>query len=310
MKKIVAFGSAATLVFAMAAPAQAQSSQAVMAESLFREATALFEAGKTAEACAKFDESHRLDPAVGTLYNLAQCREKEGRLASAWSHYSDLAGRAAQAGQTEREKKMRARLAELEPKVPRVSLKVEQRFDITEIKVDGQPLGRAAWSSALPLDPGEHVIVFGGVDKMPAEKRITLKAGEKLTVEAPTLQDVHHKSTQPVIPASAVVRDEKRGQRVAGFVVGGVGIAAVGTGLVFGTIALGQKSDADTLYDKRDPAFKDKEDAAGTSALISTIAVGVGVVAIAVGAYLVVSARSEKPRSALYVTPGGLGGSF
>jgi len=47
-----------------------------LAESLYQDGRDLLTAGRTAEACEKFAESHRLDPAAGTLLNLAACNER------------------------------------------------------------------------------------------------------------------------------------------------------------------------------------------------------------------------------------------
>src|SRR5687768_12013927 len=61
------------------------------AEVAFDEAIALSEAGKYEEACSKFEESDRLDHAMNTLFNLADCYEKIGRIASAWEAFSKVA---------------------------------------------------------------------------------------------------------------------------------------------------------------------------------------------------------------------------
>ena len=55
------------------------------------------------EACLKFEESQRLDPSGGTILNLASCHEREGRLARAWSEFSDAATMAIRDGKHERE---------------------------------------------------------------------------------------------------------------------------------------------------------------------------------------------------------------
>jgi hypothetical protein len=49
-----------------------------IAEGLFREARGLFGRGQLEVACPKFAESNRLDPALGTLLNLALCHEQQG----------------------------------------------------------------------------------------------------------------------------------------------------------------------------------------------------------------------------------------
>ena len=52
---------------------QAKANDPAAAEALFLEARDLFVAGKVAAACTKFESSYKLDPAPGTLLNLAAC---------------------------------------------------------------------------------------------------------------------------------------------------------------------------------------------------------------------------------------------
>ena len=81
----ITFGLAAILAAraASARPAGAQ------AEILFRQGKELLASGKTAEACAAFDASQKLDPTVSTLLNQASCHEKQGQLATAWGLFLD-----------------------------------------------------------------------------------------------------------------------------------------------------------------------------------------------------------------------------
>ena len=78
--------------------------------------------GKHADACPKLEESQRLDPGIGTQFNLAVCYEQVGRTASAWSTFLDVAGAARAAGQTEREKVARQRATALEPRLIRLTI--------------------------------------------------------------------------------------------------------------------------------------------------------------------------------------------
>src|SRR5689334_12832457 len=88
---------------ALPAVAMAQGSQnTLMAEALFEEAQKLMTAGKYAEACDKFAASQKLDPAVGTLLNLAACHEKMGKTATAWIEFSDAYGQSNKQGDKQR----------------------------------------------------------------------------------------------------------------------------------------------------------------------------------------------------------------
>src|SRR5579862_5648801 len=84
-------------------PAAAQSaSEQAAAEALFNQARDLMAAKQYADACPKFAESERLDPAPGTLLNLATCYERNGQIASAWVTFKEAATAAHKADQADR----------------------------------------------------------------------------------------------------------------------------------------------------------------------------------------------------------------
>src|SRR3954470_7719713 len=85
------------------------------AAALFEDGRRLMGENKYAEACPKLEESQRVDPGMGTLYNLSVCFEAIGRTASAWVGFREVAQMASAAGQSDREKAARGKASALEP---------------------------------------------------------------------------------------------------------------------------------------------------------------------------------------------------
>jgi hypothetical protein len=161
----------------------------------------------------------------------------------------------------------------------------------------------------IVLDPGSHTIELVAAGRQTQTRSLVLREGqgtEKLKV-GPVLGDAPPpRGLSPDPPTS-----DDRGRRTLGFVVGGVGLAAVAAGATFGLLALSKKSDADASCQGRYDCPRDGYDAnnaAHTDAAVSTIAFAVGLVAAGVGTYLVVTSRSSGKASAslgLVPLPGG-----
>lgn len=83
---------------------------AARAQALFEEGRLLMVQDLYVKACPKFEESQRLDPAVGTLLNLAICEEKAKRKDRACAHYAEVVTMCQQKGQADRERFARERM--------------------------------------------------------------------------------------------------------------------------------------------------------------------------------------------------------
>jgi hypothetical protein len=157
----IRFAAFSLLTTFAALPALAQGGSTAAAEVLFQDGRALYEQGKYSEACPKLAESHRLDPATGTLLTLALCHEGEGKLASAWTELMDVKGRARQEGRDDREKIASERADGLRPRLSTLTVEVPAEVAKTEgleVRVDGLALGAASFGIAVPVDGGEHRI--------------------------------------------------------------------------------------------------------------------------------------------------------
>jgi hypothetical protein len=234
--------------------AQSDTKTAV-ADALYRQARDLMAAGKYAEACPKFAESQRLDPATGTLLNLAACHEKQGRLATAWIEYSDAMVAARRDGREDRVEYARARAAELEPRLSRLTLLLDASADEPElmIEIDGASVGRAVIGAATPVDPGKHSIRASAPGKKPwtGEVEIGVEADQKsLTIPplelAPPEPPPPSAATPPVMMQTPGMASDELTSRpipTSVYIAAGVTLALTASAGITGVSYLGKRSD-------------------------------------------------------------------
>jgi hypothetical protein len=284
----------------VAAPARAQpSSQSAAAQALFDEAKALMKAGQYPAACAKFEESQRLDPGSGTLINLADCYEQSGRLASAWGTFLDAAAAARAGGNAPREQVARERATALEPRLPRIVIAVPASPPAgLEIRRDDLLVGAPQWGLPIPLDPGEHAISAAAPGRKRWSTRVVVREGNApLAIAVPEL--ALEVAAVSEAPAS---RDTSAGlgtQRTVALVAGGAGVVGLVVGSIFGLKSMSKNSDADRscnddrqCKDLRD--FQAAEDAI-TAGNVSTAGFIVGGVGLAAAGVLWFTASPNAP---------------
>jgi hypothetical protein len=307
-------------LFLFVQTASAQTRDAAAAEALFSEGRRAFGAEDYFAACQKFDESQRLDPAAGTLINLAACYEKLGRLASAWESWREALRHLRR--DDERRPIVQQRAQALESRLPR--LEVQLAADTppgTSVTRDGVPLGAASLGVALPVDPGKHLVIATAPRHEPAEYVLHLREGETagVIVEPGNLRREPVQPEAAPAPASsappaAVVDDSADAgseRRTLGFVIGGVGIAGLAAGTISGLIALGRKSTVEESCDRTgdrlrcDPAGLDAAESGRTFATLSTVSFALGAAATGVGAWLILTSGNGSTAAAARMLPGG-----
>jgi serine/threonine-protein kinase len=129
------------------------------ADALFNAAKALLDGGRYADACAKFAESNRLVPGLGVTLYLADCYERIGKLASAWSEFRSAEGLARERND-KRAEVARARAQAIEPKLTRLTIAVGPTVPRMGLQVllDGAFIPAEEWGLAMAVDPGERVV--------------------------------------------------------------------------------------------------------------------------------------------------------
>jgi tetratricopeptide (TPR) repeat protein len=288
---------------AVPAVAQALDGQTkAAAEALFREGRALLERGQVEAACAKLDQSLELDRSPGTLLNLADCHERHGRTASAWAEFLEAARLAQDTGWQAGAREAQRRAEALEPALSRLAVQVRERLPDLVVTLDGKALDAAALDTPLPIDPGEHALSATAEGHVPWSLRVRIAADADLVeVEVPALapasSDAQRDGSAPASEAEALAAaelDATDGERatngsVLPYVIGGIGVAALATGVVFGLLADARYQNAESACPEHvgcDQPALDAGDEAELRANLSNVGFGVGVVALGVAAVL------------------------
>jgi hypothetical protein len=273
--------------------AQATTSEKAAAEALFDEGLQLLRQDKLQAACERFEKSQGIDPAVGTLLYLAECYERTGRTASAWATFREAASSAFALGQSERAQVGTQRAKYLEPKLSRVVLDVGDNATLNELRVerDGEVVARALFGEPIPLDPGEHRVVASapGYETLTQTFNVAAESAVQ-TLTLPPLVPTPVAAAEPELtveraepsftppqdkPAPAAETD-----RTWTWVAGGVGVAGVAVGVVFGLRATSLDEEAEASCSGTrcaDLNGEEKNEQARTSALVANIGYGVGI---------------------------------
>ncbi len=274
--------------------------EAERAKQLFSEGSSLALEGKFAEACPKLEESQRLDRGLGTLYNLALCHEKIGRLGSAFRGMRAVARLARETRKAPREEAAQKKMEELRSRVSHLAITVVDPD--TTVKVDGEIAERDSWSF-YALDAGPHVIEASAPSKQSARISITIDA----PAGGPGIEE------KIAIPALAKAKGEIRvvtketanTRRTAGFVVGGIGLAGVAAAAVTGIVILNDKAIGD---DRCQPTCSDASArsavATGKTLIpINYAAFGVAILGVGIGSYLVLTSSPKPGSGAAWLSP-------
>jgi hypothetical protein len=321
----LAFSFFGRLAFAQSAQDEAA------AATQFERGLAEMKAGRYDSGCPALQESYRLDARPGTLFTLAECEAKWGLVASAVAHYDDYLSRFQKMppdqrrGQRGREKIAEAQARALRGDVPTLELDVPQGApNSLKVTRDGVSLGRASLGVALPLDPGEHVIVVTLESGATHEQKVTVSRGDHkaLTLEIPTAAPVTTQPVQTTQPQPTIAqtiepppKDEPKASSHVGWslMTLGIGIAGLGAGAITGALTVGKKADIDkhcagTICDAQGKAAADDSKTLGA---ISTVAFIVGAVATSASIVLFLTEpKKNKPQAAILLGPTGGGVSW
>jgi hypothetical protein len=292
--------------------AETSADDKALATVLFKEGRAMLAEGQISLACPKFEESHRLDPSGGTILNLALCHEQEGRLARSWSELNEAAAFARRDRRPDREAIAVEHARALEPRLSTLTIVVPEsaRTEALRVERDGREVGQASWSTAMPVDGGEHIVRATAPGKEPfAGTVVVAKEGDAQTVEIPPLRGIASVAAPAATPAavslvahpSAPAVDplvdrgppKTSGRRTLAWTVGGAGVAQLGVAGYFALRALDKHRQSDVACPggRCDQNGVSLNDQAATAADVATVLTITGLLSVATGIYLLATSR-------------------
>jgi len=255
-------------------------------------------------ACAKFRESNRLDPAVGTLFNLANCEAQRGQLVTAWTLYRQVLEKLPP--DDSRGAVAKAQVQSLDARVPRLTIRARGEMPAgTLVTIAGLALSPASLNAPLPLNPGRYAISVASPGRLTQEFSVALAEGD--TAEFPVFVGASASPPTPRIAPGAEVPqsksagtdDDDRNSRAL-LAYTGIGVGAVGftLGIITGLVGLHQES----LGNQRcsdvtrtcSQAGYDANQSAKSLATVSTVGFVVGALAGGAGTYLWLTLPDDK----------------
>ncbi len=272
------------------------------ADALFHQGVTLLKQGDDAGACTRFAESKELVPAVGVSLYLADCLQRIGKPASAWREF-----RSAEALAIERKDKRAAvahrRADALAPGLDRLTIEVAPSLESSlRLSLDGKGLAREEWGTAIPVDPGNHVVVArGGEVERVFEASVDANrttASIQIDTLAPDKPDeksapAPHAAGEVLVGKADADAAAPEEEKPAGFGGGrlwislglaGLGVAGLGVGAGFGVAARSARDRSNdgpcNASDHCSPDGLSLRHEAISDALVSTVAFGVGLAAI------------------------------
>ena len=289
---------AGLLALAPAAAADPSGADVLLARQLANEGIALSQKGDYEGAIAKLQRAEAIHHAPTILVHIGECQLRLGRLVDALSSLDRVArenlGASPPRAFVTAQERANTLVAEIRPKLGTLRVEATGPHPGATFKIDETELREAALGLDRPIDPGTHVIEGITSDGQHVRREVQIREGktELVTLAIPAVITVAPPATVVEVPAPK----QSSGTRTLGWVLTGSGAAALVASGVFAGLTVSTKSDLDgACADKAcPPSARGDYDSARTTATVAGIALGVGVVAVAAGVYLLIIRRDDR----------------
>ena len=291
----LAFGLTASTAHAQkpaAKPAAETAEDAKRAEARknYADGEAKLGAGDYAGAYDAYKAANDIIPASATLYKMAVCIDKQGKVMEAVAAYESFLGSNPPAKMQDKVSEVQARVADLKKKIGPPVVKVLSEPRGASVSVDG-----VAQAGSTPIEiklsPGRHKIRVTAAGHAGVTKEVDVEPGAPKTVDVslPREESVAMAPVPPpgmpaAPPAKPIEGAPERRSNVVGYILLGVAGAGVVVGSVFGIQALGDKSDFNG-----GEKTNEKADSVEKNALIADMAFGAALTLGVTGTVLLLS---------------------
>ncbi len=305
-----------SVALAQSPPSAAATPAAVAAQGRFDRGRTLFQQDHFAEALPEFRASLELFRSPNTRLYVGLCLQRLNRFAEAFAELSRTAAEAGDLVATDRRYEgardlARRSLAEVEPRVAQLSVRVVDPPPGVTVHVGSTTLDAAALGVAIPFDPAEVTVVAEAPGFLPSRQSVRLTPGGRASIElamrrAPVTANVAPPVTGPGENVPPPARGG--GVRVAGFVVAGVGVASLAVFGVLGGMASSQYNDLSRVCPVRacGPAQVADIDSGVGLTTGANVMLGVGIVAVVAGGVMIAVGGPRSgaaPQTTAYVDP-------
>jgi hypothetical protein len=164
-------------------------------------------------------------------------------------------------------------------------------FDV-HVFVDGEPIEGHDQGKAVAIDPGPHTVRFVRTGASSVEQKILLRVGERNRLVFATFEGPPKEKEQPKPPPP-----EGGGISTGAIIFGGVGVLALGS---FGYFAIAGANEKSRLRGTCSPGCTDEDvDTLRSNYIAADVSLAVGVVALGIAAYFLLTDKPAKATSAL-----------
>lgn len=197
-------------------------------------------------------------------------------------------------------------LTDVESRIPTIVFAARDAsgHDLTDARVTteaGDVLADVLDGRSIEVNPGRYTFVFVRPDGGRHDQIAVVREGEKVQVITATFEAPPGTPAQPSTPGpQPTAAATSHGLRPLGYAAGGLGVAGLVAGSVFGLMAMSAKNSGNCDGDLCDAGTRDKTYPYATASTIGFIA---GAVLVAAGTVVVLLSPSNAKRAASLVRP-------